>query len=120
MSVAPHLPTLLWIARALLVCMFPFSAIDKVLHWKAALAQADSSWLPGGPVLLVLAMVVEVAAPLCIVAGWHADIAALGLAAFCVATAPCSITRFTRGPVDAAGRPRLSLEGRPVARLMAP
>jgi putative oxidoreductase len=87
MTAAPHLPTLLLVARVLLVCMFPFSAIDKVLHWNAALAQANSSWLPGGPVLLVLAMTAELAAPLCIVAGWHADIAAWVLAAFCVATA---------------------------------
>jgi putative oxidoreductase len=87
MNIAPHLPTLLLVARVLLVCMFPFSAIDKVLHWNAALAQANSSWLPGGPVLLVLAMIAEVATPVCIVAGWHAGIAALVLAVFCIATA---------------------------------
>jgi putative oxidoreductase len=87
MNVTPDLPALLVLARVLLVCMFPFSAIDKVLHWRSALAQADSSWLPGGPVLLVLAMIVEIATPVCIVAGWHARIAALLLAAFCAATA---------------------------------
>lgn len=78
----------LWLAaRVLLVCMFPFSALDKVLHWNDALKQANSSFLPGGPVLLVLAMIVEVAAPVCIVAGWQAPLAAWMLATFCIATA---------------------------------
>ncbi len=75
------------VARVLLVLMFPFSALDKVLHWDAALAQARSSVLPGAQVSLVVAMVVEVAAPICIVVGWHAEVAALVLAVFCVATA---------------------------------
>ena len=75
------------LARVLLVAMFPFSAIDKVLHWDDALKQARSSILPGAPLLLVAAMVVEVVAPVCIVAGWYAPIAALVLAAFCAATA---------------------------------
>ena len=74
-------------ARMLLVLMFPFSALDKVLHWRDALQQANSSFLPGGPVLVVLAMVLEVASPVCIVAGWHPRIAAFALAAFCVVTA---------------------------------
>ena len=87
MNLQLHGPEVLLVARALLVCIFPFSAIDKVLHWNAALAQANSSWLPGGPALLWLAMIVEVATPICIVAGWHADIAALVLAAFCIAAA---------------------------------
>lgn len=75
------------IARIMLVLMFPFSALDKVLHWDAALAQARSSVLPGAPVLLIAAIAIEVATPICIVVGWHAEMAALLLAAFCVATA---------------------------------
>ena len=75
------------VARILLVAMFPFSAIDKVLHWNAALQQANSSFMPGGPLLLVMAMAVELVAPVCIVAGWHAGPAALVLAAYCAATA---------------------------------
>lgn len=75
------------VARVCLVLMFPFSALDKVLHWKDALAQANTSILPGGPVLLVGAMVLEVLMPICIVAQWHAQLAALVLAAFCVVTA---------------------------------
>jgi putative oxidoreductase len=103
MNVQAHLPSLLFVARVLLVCMFPFSALDKVLHWNAALQQANSSWLPGGPVLLVLAMIVEVATPICIVVGWHADIAALLLAAFCVATALLYHPFWTQGDFWAPG-----------------
>ncbi len=84
---AAHAAAAFLIARILLVLMFPFSALDKVLHWDAALKQARSSVLPGAPVLLVPAMCIEVGAPGCIVTGWHAEIAAAVLAAFCVATA---------------------------------
>ena len=91
------------VARVLLVCMFPFSAIDKVLHWNDALKQAGSSFLPGGPVLLVLAIIVEVAAPACILTGWHAVPAALLLAAFCVATALLYHPFWTQGDFWARG-----------------
>ncbi len=91
------------IARTLLVCMFPFSALDKVLHWDAALKQANSSFLPGGAALLVLAIVVEAVAPLAIVAGWHAGPAALVLAAFCVATALLYQPFWTQGDFWARG-----------------
>jgi putative oxidoreductase len=76
-----------WLARAFLVVLFPFSALDKVLDWKGALAQANSSFLPGGPALLVAAIVIEIAAPACIVLAWHDRLAALVLAAFCAVTA---------------------------------
>ena len=82
-----HSAFALLVARVLLVAMFPFSAVDKLLHWDDALQQARSSILPGAPVLLVAAMLVEVTTPVCIVVGGHADIAALVLAAFCAATA---------------------------------
>ena len=75
------------VAKLLLVVLFPFSAMDKVVHWDAALEQASSSFLPGAPVLLVIAIVVETVAPLCILADWQGRIAALVLAAFCAVTA---------------------------------
>jgi putative oxidoreductase len=74
-------------AKLLLVVLFPFSALDKVVHWDAALAQAGSSFVPGAPLLLVLAIMVELGAPACIVAGWQERIAGLVLAAFCMVTA---------------------------------
>lgn len=82
-----HHDTLLLIARILLVLMFPFSAIDKVLDWKSALVQANSSFLPGGAVLLVGGMVIETVLPTAIVLQWHAQPAALLLAGYCVVTA---------------------------------
>jgi putative oxidoreductase len=77
------------IIRVCLVVLFPFSALDKIVFWKDALAQADASILPksSGPPLLLSAIVVEAAAPFCIVFGWHDRIAALVLALFCVVTA---------------------------------
>lgn len=77
-----------WIAaRVCLVAMFPFSAIDKVWHWKSALAQTSSGGLPGAPVLLVLAILVEGVTPIGIVTGWLDRPAAALLAGFCVVTA---------------------------------
>ena len=63
------------------------SAVDKMVHWGAALKQAGSSILPGAPLLLAAAIVVEIAAPLLIVVGWHGRLAAALLAAYCVVTA---------------------------------
>lgn len=83
----PVTHTLELVARVLLVCMFPFSTLDKLLHWKGAMAQAASSFLPFPAALLVMAMVVEVTTPICIVSGWNAPLAAMVLAAYCVATA---------------------------------
>jgi putative oxidoreductase len=77
------------VARVCLVGMFPFSALDKVLHWREARAQASSSVLPASwaPLLLVLGMACEVVTPVCIVAGWWAEPAALVLAGYCAVTA---------------------------------
>lgn len=79
---------IVWIAaRVCLVAMFPFSAIDKVWHWKNSLAQTNSDGLPGGPMLLVLAILVEGLTPICIITGWLDRPAAALLAGFCVVTA---------------------------------
>jgi putative oxidoreductase len=77
------------LARILLVWLFPFSAIDKMLHWQNAIDQARSSVLPPSwaPAMLVCAMAAELVLPVCIVAGWFAPESALVLAAYCVATA---------------------------------
>lgn len=75
------------IARICLVALFPFSALDKIVHWNDALKQVNSSFVPAGPVLLVAAIAVEFITPVCIVYGWHERSAALVLAAFCIVTA---------------------------------
>src|SRR5579875_1391255 len=77
-----------WVlALVCLVAMFPFSAIDKVWHWKNSLAQTDSAGLPGGRVMLVAAILVEGLTPFLIVVGWFDRPAAVLLAGFCAVTA---------------------------------
>jgi putative oxidoreductase len=75
------------VARVCLVVLFPFSGLDKIVNWDSALEQANSSFLPGGPTLLVLAMTIEFVTPVCIVFGWYDGWAALVLAGYCVITA---------------------------------
>ena len=75
------------LARIFIVWIFPFSFLDKVINWDNALKQATSSWLPGGPVLLILAMIVELCTPPMIVLGFYDGIAALVLAGYCAVTA---------------------------------
>ena len=75
------------VARICLVVLFPFSGLDKIVNWDSALKQAGSSFLPGAPVLLVLAMIVEFVTPVYIVSGWYDGVAAFVLAGYCVITA---------------------------------
>jgi putative oxidoreductase len=75
------------LARICLVCMFPFSGIDKILHWDGALKQASSSFLPCAPCLLIMGMAIEFLTPICIVFAWHDHIAAFILAGYCAITA---------------------------------
>ena len=74
-------------ARLLLAILFPFSALDKVIHYQSALAQADSSFLPGGPLLLAAAILIETGCPLLILMRRFDAPAAALLAAFCLVTA---------------------------------
>jgi len=74
------------LARIFIVWIFPFSFLDKIINWDSALKQASSSWLPGGPVLLILAMIVELLTPPMIVFGFYDGIAAFILAGYCVVT----------------------------------
>lgn len=78
------------ISRLALVMLFlPFSALDKVLNFRAATDQArqavSSSVLAGGMILVGLAM--EVLTSLALVTGVADRIAALVLAGYCAATA---------------------------------
>lgn len=75
------------LACIFIVWIFPFSFIDKVINWNNALEQANSSWLPGGPILLILAMAVELLTPPMIVFGFYDGIAAFILAGYCAVTA---------------------------------
>ncbi len=71
--------------RICLVVLFPFSALDKVVNWDAAMKQAGN--LPFKPVMVIASIVTEVVTPVCIVTGWHDRLAAFVLAGFCVITA---------------------------------
>ena len=62
--------------RICLVVLFPFSAVDKIRNWDAAMQQA--SGLPFKPQMLVLSIVVEIVTPICIITGWHDRLAAFG------------------------------------------
>lgn len=75
------------IARICLVILFPFSGLDKIVHWHTAMQQAESSPLGGARPMLIAGIIIEFATPVCIIFLWHPVIASLVLAAFCVATA---------------------------------
>jgi len=82
------LAPLIWYgARICLVAMFPFSAVDKVIHWRNSLVQTESSGLPGGTIMLVAAIIVEAVTPIMIVSGWYDRLGAFILAGFCFVTA---------------------------------
>jgi putative oxidoreductase len=76
-----------FVIRLFLVILFPFSALDKIFNWKGALKQANSGILPGGPILLVLAMTCEIVTPILILGGWYDRAAAFVLASYCAVTA---------------------------------
>lgn len=82
MWINDYFPVLL---RVFLVVLFPFSALDKIFNWESAMKQAGPIPLPRA--MLIISIVVEFAAPLCIVAGWYDRLAAFILASFCVITA---------------------------------
>lgn len=75
------------LARIFIVWIFPFSFLDKVFNWDNALKQANSGSLPGGAILLILAMAVELLTPPMIVFGFFDGIAAFVLAGYCAVTA---------------------------------
>jgi putative oxidoreductase len=75
------------LARVCLVLLFLFSALDKIFFWPNAVAQANSGAIPGGPVLIVVAIILESVTPVLIIFGWYDRAAALVLAGFCVVTA---------------------------------
>lgn len=77
---------LLVLARIFIVWIFPFSFLDKIINWDNALKQATSSWLPGGPILLILAMAVELLTPPMIVFRFYDGVAAFVLAGYCAVT----------------------------------
>lgn len=80
---------LTFLVRALLVALFlPFSALDKILNVRQALAQARQgvpSWL--APILIAGGFSIEVAMSMAVLTGFVDRLAALVLALYCVVTA---------------------------------
>lgn len=74
-------------AKVFLVCMFPFSALDKVIHWDNSIAQTRQGGLPGAVPMLIAAILVEGITPFLIVFGLWDRFAAFLLAGFCFVTA---------------------------------
>jgi putative oxidoreductase len=75
------------VSRLLLVVLFPLSAFDKAVHWRAAVHQANAR-LPGvGRALVAVGIVVELAGAGCVLLDWQQRPAALLLALFCLVTA---------------------------------
>ena len=73
----------------LVVLFFPFSALDKILNFKGAVAQAREVAPSGGAAtLFILAgLCVEILMPLCILTGVADRLAAFIMAGYCGATA---------------------------------
>ena len=66
----------------------PFSALDKVLNWKAALGQASQGAPKAvAPLLILCGLGIEVFMSLGVLTGVADRLAALVLAAYCIATA---------------------------------
>jgi putative oxidoreductase len=76
-------------ARLLLVLLFlPFSALDKVLNWSAAVGQAgQSAPRPLAPLLILSGLGIEVVMSLGVLTGVADRLAALVLAGYCAVTA---------------------------------
>jgi putative oxidoreductase len=76
--------------RYLVVMLFlPFSALDKILNFNGAVAQARQAIPSDGAarVAIVAALCIEIIMPLCILTGVADRLAALILAGYCVITA---------------------------------
>lgn len=82
---------LAFLARLCLVLIFPFSALNKIFDFQAAMAQAAHGWIALPPsiaaLLLVLGGILEVIGPVCILLNVYRRQAALLFILYVVATA---------------------------------
>jgi putative oxidoreductase len=79
-----------FIARLLLVLLFlPFSALDKVLNFRAAVSQASEAVAAPGiaKLLIFVGLATEVSMSTAILTGFADRLAALIMSAYCVSTA---------------------------------
>jgi putative oxidoreductase len=82
---------LAFIARLFLVLIFPFSALNKVFDYQAAMDQAAHGWIPlpapMATLLLVLGGILEIVGPICVLLGVYRRQAALLFVFYVIATA---------------------------------
>ena len=73
----------------LVVLFFPFSALDKILNFKGAVAQARQILPSQGAAtaMLMAGLLVEIVMPICILSGYVDRLAALIMAGYCMVTA---------------------------------
>lgn len=81
---------IIFLSRCLLIALFlPFSALDKVLNTRQAIAQAEQIMTPRpiATVFIVIGGLVEISMSLAIVTGFADRLAAFVLGGYCLATA---------------------------------
>ena len=73
----------------LVVLFFPFSALDKILNFKGAVAQAYEVVPSHGAAtaMLMTGLLVEIVMPICILTGYADRLAAFIMAGYCIMTA---------------------------------
>jgi putative oxidoreductase len=72
------------IARVLIALIFVVSGINKIAHWDQSAGYMASKGLPMIPVLLAIAVVVELVGGLLVMIGYRTDVAALALFVYLV------------------------------------
>jgi len=77
--------TLSLVGRVLLVIIFLLESWVKITSYAGTAAYMERFGVPA--ILLPLVLALEIAAPVLIIVGWQARLAALGLAGFCLLTA---------------------------------
>ena len=100
---------LTFLLRWLLVLLFfPFSALDKILNFHGAVAQAQTLIKPRPPAvaMILIGLAVEVFCSLAIISGIVDEAAALILAGYCMATAVLFKQFWAPGDFWAGGKGR--------------
>jgi putative oxidoreductase len=69
-------PALLLLGRLLIAYIFATSGLAKILDWSSNVAYINTRHLPLVPVLLAVAMIVEVGGSICLISGFYMRTAA--------------------------------------------
>lgn len=69
-------PSISLLGRLLITYIFATSGLAKILDWSGNVQYMSTRHLPGIPVLLAIALVIEVGGSICLVTGFYARVAA--------------------------------------------